>query len=60
VVYNIFGRIVPLPAPTPTLPHPGDGGERTFKISALPPGIYLAVVRDEKNMLGYAKFIISR
>jgi hypothetical protein len=29
-------------------------------VSSLPPGIYLAVVKDERSVLGTGKFIIAR
>jgi len=38
---------------------PGDGGW-TVDVSALSPGIYMAVVRDNNHFIGSAKFVVVR
>jgi hypothetical protein len=59
-MYDIFGREIH----TPSVPSPAAGvgkcGGLTIDVSSLPPGIYLAVVRDEKGMVGSAKFVVAR
>ena len=54
-VYDIFGRS----APTPALPHSVEG-EWLLDVSALPPGIYFIVVRDERSIIGMGKFVVAR
>ena len=58
VLYDIFGRPAPIPSPAPTR---GKGEVRwTIDVSTLPPGIYLVVVKDERGMVGSAKFVMAR
>jgi hypothetical protein len=62
-IYDIFGR--PAPATTISLPPGGgrarDGGWRwQLDVSALPPGIYFVVVRDERSVIGTGKFVVAR
>jgi hypothetical protein len=60
VIYDIFGRIVTAPFPlVPRSPGPQDGGwSWKVDVSALPPGIYLAVVKDDRTVLGTGKFVV--
>jgi hypothetical protein len=55
-IYDVFGR--------PVLSSPRLGGGReggfTVDVSALSPGIYLAVVRDKNHFIGSAKFVVVR
>ena len=54
-VYDIFGR----QAPTPALPHSGEG-DWIGDVSALPPGLYLLVVKDGQTVIASAKFVVAR
>ncbi len=56
-IYDIFGRTAPIPGPSPTR---GKGGEWQVDVSSLPPGIYLAVVREGTSILARGKFVIAR
>jgi hypothetical protein len=68
VIYDVFGRAVT--ASILSSPQVGGGregglngeGEVTWQVdvSALPAGIYLAVVKDERDVMRSAKFIIAR
>jgi len=61
-IYDMFGRQAPTPAPAlagQALPQPGEG-EMRVNVSALSPGIYLAVVRDRGKWIGSAKFVVVR
>ncbi len=55
-IYDIFGRTA---APTPTLPHSGEG-VWVVKVKELPPGIYLAVVREGTTVVARGKFVVAR
>ena len=54
-VYDIFGRR----AHTPALPHSGEG-DWIVDVSALPPGMYLLVVKDGQTVKASAKFVVAR
>lgn len=58
-MYDIFGRLIPINLLSSYLE---EGGRQSWQIdvSSLTPGIYLAVVRDEKGMVGSAKFVVAR
>ncbi|MCK9401689.1 MAG: hypothetical protein M0Q51_17110 [Bacteroidales bacterium] len=56
-IYDIFGRLAPIPSPSPTR---GKGDSWVIDVSALPPGIYLAVLREGLSILTSTKFIIAR
>lgn len=58
-LYDIFGRLIPINLLSSYLE---EGGRQSWQIdvSSLPPGIYLAVVKDEKCMVGSAKFVVAR
>jgi hypothetical protein len=59
VIYDIFGRIALFLPPGGG--RAGDGGwSWQVDVSALPTGIYLAVVKDERNVLGTGKFVVAR
>jgi hypothetical protein len=54
-IYDIFGR----PAPTLIhLPADGEGSGWTIDISTLPPGIYIAVLRDGQMIKASKKFVV--
>jgi hypothetical protein len=55
-IYDIFGRT----APTPALPHSGEGVSWVLNVNELPPGIYLAVVREKTNVVARGKFVVVR
>jgi hypothetical protein len=62
VIYDIFGQIALSPCllvPRSTCPQ-GGGWSWMVDVSALPPGIYLAVVRDDKTVIGTGKFVVAR
>ena len=61
VIYDIFGRMatarqISLP---PGGGRAGDGGWQV-DVSSLPPGMYLAVIKNGREVIGSRKFIISR
>jgi hypothetical protein len=68
-IYDIFGRTAParalsLPRLTPIPgPSPSRGkGEAVWQVnvSTLPPGVYLAVVREGTTIVARAKFVVAR
>jgi hypothetical protein len=58
-IYDVFGRTALSPAPLPTSSQTG-GGVWSLDVSALPPGIYFVVVRDDKTVIGTGKFVVAR
>jgi len=61
VIYDIFGRLatvrqISLP---PGVGRAGDGGWQ-MDVSSLPPGIYIAVIKNDKGVWANRKFMISR
>jgi hypothetical protein len=58
-IYDMFGRTAPTPIPDPS-PSRGKGGEWQVDVSALPPGIYLAVVREGTSIVASGKFVVVR
>jgi hypothetical protein len=57
-VVDIFGRqVISLP---PDGGRAGDGGSWQVDVSALPPGIYLAVVREGTSIVESGKFVVIR
>jgi hypothetical protein len=63
-IYDIFGRSVltPTTSPSPLVsPSPGQQDWRwQIYVTALPPGIYFLVVREERSVIGSGKFVIAR
>lgn len=57
VIYDIFGRIA-LSLP-PGGGRAGNGGWQV-DVSALPPGIYIALAKDDGSVIGTAKFVVAR
>jgi len=58
-VFDIFGRLAPIPGPCP-IRGKGDVVVWTIDVSSLPPGIYIAVVKDGNTVLESAKFVVAR
>lgn len=58
-IYDIFGRKVD-DMDSPLSIMVGAGGGVTMDVSALPPGLYLVVVKDEGKIVESAKFIVVR
>jgi hypothetical protein len=63
VIYDIFGNI----APARTLSSTRMGGDREggaggwhVDVSSLPPGIYIAIVREKTAVVASAKFVVVR
>ncbi len=56
-IYDIFGRTA---APTPALPHSGEGVRWVVNVMELPPGIYFAVVREGTTVVARGKFVVAR
>jgi hypothetical protein len=63
VVYDIFGRsaLTPITSPSPLVSKSPGQQELSWEldVSTLPPGIYFIVIRDEQNVIGTGKFVIS-
>jgi hypothetical protein len=61
-IYDIFGRLAPITAFAAPIPGPfrqlAEKGEWTVDVSALPPGLYLLVVKDGKEVKASAKFLV--
>jgi hypothetical protein len=64
-IFDIFGRKVN----KTLISSPMEGGGNmddgrihalTMDVSSLPPGLYIAVVKDERSLVGSAKFVVSR
>ncbi len=62
VIYDIFGRETSIPALTSSSPRMGGGREGGWQVNvaSLPPGIYLAVVKNGREVIGSRKFLIVR
>lgn len=59
VIYDIFGRVASARIPVIIDPvEAGDGWQAD--VSPVPAGIYLAVVQDERSVIGAGKFIVTR
>jgi hypothetical protein len=58
-IYDIFGRKVS-DKNTPLSLRGGTGGGVTMGVSALPPGLYMLIVKNEESIVGSAKFIVAR
>jgi hypothetical protein len=59
-IYDIFGRKVgEINLPSPAVGE-GQGGGWTVDVSAFPPGIYLAVLREGQSVQASAKFVVVR
>jgi len=58
MIYDMFGLTAP--TPTPTLPQTGKGENWVVNVSTLPPGIYLAIVREGTSIIASVKFVVSR
>jgi hypothetical protein len=63
MVYNVLGRLSPSPARQTSSRLVG--GKRwdwswQLDVSALPPGIYMAVVRNGQEVIGTGKFVVAR
>ena len=56
VLYDIFGRSAPTPGPAPNR----GKGEFLVDVSALPPGLYLVVLKDGLTVKASAKFVVVR
>lgn len=56
VIYDIFGR----QAIAHALPQPGEGGSWIVNVSSLPPGIYIAILKNGFTILESRKFVIVR
>jgi hypothetical protein len=60
MIYDIFGREVATKlSPSPAVGE-GQGGGWTVDVSAFPPGIYLAVLREGQTVQASAKFVVAR
>jgi len=61
-IYDVFGRQIPIPGSrTLGTSSPLKGkGEWIVDVSALPPGLYLLVVKDGQRVRASAKFVVAR
>jgi hypothetical protein len=59
VIYDIFGRPAPIPGPSPTR---GKGAivSWTVDVSALAPGVYIAILKKGFELVESRKFVIAR
>jgi hypothetical protein len=58
VIYDIFGREAPIPGLSPT-GGKGDNVSWMVDVSALPPGVYIAILKNGLEMLQSRKFVVA-
>ncbi len=54
LIYNTFGEVVKSTKASPML------NSYTFDVSSLAPGMYIAIMRDEKRIVARGKFVVGR
>ncbi len=60
VIYDMFGgEMLVTASPSPAMGE-GQGGGRRIDVSALPPGLYLVVLKDGNRIIASAKLVVAR